>query len=321
MSLSNFPAGVASFGVPLIGGGMPFLGSSGLTSLRGYLFVDGDNGADGYEGLNPDYPFATIQRAIDVAASLYNDGVGIMVAPKRDASGYDETVTIARTLTGPVYIIGGGGRGATFIDPSTEDANGMIVHADDVTLVNVGIAAEDTTAGNESLIVTGSRFRAYGCKLEGGAIQALLGPGTVALEAAGTQGRGGDMLFEDCEFCWGTDGVWLQGTDFGGVTQVFFKHCLLHNLTGKHITENVGSGGAAAVTFFNFLCHACTFMPLEDGTAPTNYIDLNADNANTGVVSNCIFPTAIDSGKNLVSTAVLWTGNFHTGGLSTGQPS
>lgn len=293
-------------------GGVP---ASGVVPINvgSYLFVDSTNGSDGNRGVSLNRAFATIQKAVDLATR----GTTIVVAPGQ----YDETVTISRTSAhSNMTIMGMGGRGAAYIEPSTEDTAGMVCHADDVTLINLGIAAEDETSA-AALTVTGSRFRAYNCKIEGGADQLIIGPGTVAQEAAGTHGVGADALFRDCEFCWGTDGVVLTCTDYGGVTQHRYERCRFHNLTAKHFTEAVGSGGSAAVTFFNIVIVDCDFDDLEDGTAPTNYIDLNGNNANTGVVTRCSFPTAINSGLNLVSTAVHWVSNFHTGGVSTGQPS
>lgn len=290
----------------------------GQNAFGNVLFVDSTNGSDSDTGKTPTNAFSTIQQAIDFAQR--NDT--IFVAPGQ----YDETVTIARTnavsgnTLGRLTIVGLGGRGAAFIEPSTEDAAGMVVHADDVTIINLGIAAEDETSA-AALTVTGSRFRAYGCKIEGGLNQVVFGPATDALVTAGTGGRGGDALFYDCEICWGTNGFIVQCTDFGAATQVRLERCRFHNITTKHITEVVGSGGSAAVTFFNFVIIDCDFDDLEDGTAPTNYIDLNANNANTGVVTRCSFPTAINSTLNLVSTAMHWVSNYHTGGISTAQPS
>lgn len=306
MGTTNFTNGVSSFGIPQVGGGAPL-------NVGQYLFVNSTTGSDGNRGITLGKAFSTIQKAVDNATR----GTTIIVAPGQ----YDETVTISRTSAhSQLTIMGMGGRGAAFIEPSTEDAAGMVVHADDVTLINLGVAAEDDTSA-AALTVTGSRFRAYGCKIEAGADQVVIGPGTVAQEAAGTHGVGADWLFHDCEFCWGTDGIVLTCTDYGAVTQGRIEHCRFHNLSAKHITEAVGSGGSAAVTFQNITIHACTFDDLDDGTAPTNYIDLNGDNANTGVVSQCVFPAAINSGLNLVSTAMHWVSNYHTGGVSTGQPS
>ncbi len=259
-------------------------------------------------------------RAVQAAVNQAHPGDVILAFPHGAGSGYNETVTVPRTKPN-LTIIGMGGRGAPFIEPSTEDAGGMIVHADDVTLINMGIAGEDETAGVYALSGTGSRCRVFGCKLEGGERQVSWGPGTVAQTDADTHGNGADFLMRDCELAWGTNGIVLVCTDYGAVTQFRAERNHFHNLTGKHVTEAVGSGGAAGVAFRNVALLHNTHDDLEDGTAPTNYIDLNGDNANTGIVAGCFFPTAINSGLNLVSTAMHWVGNFHTGGLSTAQPS
>lgn len=309
-SLTNFPNGVSSFGIPLVGGSVP-------SNAGPYLFV-APYGSDGNRGngLGLTQAFLTIQKAVDVATAANGDYT-ILVAP----GSYDETVTIARqdSLTN-LTIMGLGGRGAAYIDPSTEDAGGMVVHADDVTLINLGVAAEDDTSAT-ALTVTGSRFRAYGCKIEGGAKQVVIGPGTVAQEAAGTHGVGADALFLDCEICWGTQGFVLTCTDYGAVTETFIRNCYFHDLTASSIDEAVGSGGSAAVLFQGLEVAGCVFNDLEDGTAPTKFILLNDNNANAGIVTQCAFPTAINSALNLVSTACHWVCNYHTGGISTGQPS
>lgn len=296
----------------------PIGGAMGGNAFGRVRFVDSTNGSDSHSGTSITDAFATIQKAIDTARR----GDTIIIAPGQ----YDETVTIGRTdenddALNNLMLIGCGGRGATFIEPSTEDAGGLVCHADDVTLINLGVAAEDETAGNYALHSSGARLRAYMCKIEGGEQQIRIGPGTVAQEAAGTHGDAGDCFFYDCEIAWGTDGIVLVCTDFGAVTQLRFEKCRSHNITGKHITEEVGSGGSASVMFRNLSIVGWTFDDAEGGAAPTNYILLNGDNGNDGIVTDCSFPTAINSGLNLVSTALHWISNRHTGGISTGQPS
>lgn len=266
--------------------------------------------------VGPGRPFSTITNAV----SACPDGGYIYAFPKYDGTGYDETVTIARGKDN-VSLIGVGGRGSVFIDPTTEDAGGMVVRGNDLTLRNIGIAAEDDTSGNISLLVTGARFRAYGCKIEGGDEQVRIGPTTVALGAASNVETGADSLFEDCEICWGAKGIVLNCTDYGAVTQCFVSRCRFHNLTAAHMDERTGTGGSAAVSFRNLQVSDCLFDDAEGGAAPTRYLLLNDDNGNDGIVTRCSFPTAINGGLNLVSTALHWVSNYHTGGVSTGQPS
>lgn len=251
----------------------------------------------------------TLQAAINQAPS----NTMIVLGPGE----YDEAVVIPATKNNLILYCPWG-RGAAFIAPSTTDAVGLTNNADDVSIINIGLDGDGTGAG---FINTGSRFRLYSCKIEGDDVGGQLRPGTVATEAAGTEGRCGDIYCFDCEFVWAATGLIVTGTDFGAVTQAVFEKCRFWNNATKCVTETVGSGGSAAVTFFNLQFIDCVFDDIEDGTAPTNYIDLNADNANSGMVTRCSFPTAINSAKNLVSTAMHWVCNYHTGGISTAQPS
>lgn len=68
MSLTNFPNGITSFGVPVLGtiGGLPFTGN--------YYFVDPVNGADGNEG-TPEQPLKTLYGALAKCTAGNNDVV------------------------------------------------------------------------------------------------------------------------------------------------------------------------------------------------------------------------------------------------------
>lgn len=286
-------------------------------NVNNAFYCDPNLGDDDNNGRSWEAPFATIQAAIAAVTDRGKHNWGVLCAPGQ----YDETVTIARTVPSGGTIQGVSGRGSAFIEPDTEDADGFICHQDDITVINLGMAAEDTTAGNLALEVTGSRFRAHGCKLEGGQYQCVIGPGTVAQEAVGTHGRGGDIMFEDCEYAWGTNGILLRASDFGAVTQARFRKCRFHDLTASSFEESDGTGGSAAVHYFGLVIDDCVFELDEAGAPPTKWISLNDNNANAGIVTGCRFPTAINSGLNLVSTKLLWIGNYHTGGIAAAQPS
>jgi len=77
MSLTNFPNGITSFGVPVFGSGSVF----GNT-----YFVDKTNGSDGDTGKEPERAFKTITKAVSVAG----DNDTIIVAPGQ----YKEAGTI-----------------------------------------------------------------------------------------------------------------------------------------------------------------------------------------------------------------------------------
>jgi len=239
------------------------------------------------------------------------------------ASGsYSETVTIARGK-GPLTLVCPGPKGSCAIAPTSSNAGALINNSDDITLINIGQAAVGT---GKALVNTGSRLREFLCKLEnddGTGLCAQMTLNTVAQHDATPRlkGNGGDCLFSGCEFAWAASGIELVCTDYGAVTELQLVDSLFHDMDTKHIYETVGSGGSAAVMFASLLIDSCRFMRNEAGTEPTNYIDLNGSNANSGMVSRSSFATALAGGKNLVSTALLWVSNYHTGGVSGAQPS
>lgn len=253
----------------------------------------------------------SIQSAVDIAAA----GDTIYIAPGT----YDETVTIERGLN--LSIIGVGPWGSVKIAPSTANASGLLVHADDCLVENLVVECPDTT-GTVALTVTGSRFRGSWLKLMGGAKQLVVGPGLNALVTADdpTRGAGVDMVFQHCELASGTQGLVLTGTDYGPAAQIVLRNCLFNRLTTSSIDET-NSSGSSSNQFRNLLVDRCVFEPAQDGTEPTNYILLNDSNSNTGLVTACYFTVALNSAKNLVSTACKWVGCLHPAGISTTQPS
>lgn len=71
MPITNFPNGVSSFGVPLVGSGLPLMPGN-------IFFVDPDTGNDtSYDGKSPDTPFATIAKAV-ASCTTNNDDVIVL---------------------------------------------------------------------------------------------------------------------------------------------------------------------------------------------------------------------------------------------------
>ncbi|GAG32075.1 unnamed protein product, partial [marine sediment metagenome] len=75
MGWTNFPNGITSFGMPVLGVGEETMTTGNI------FFVDSGNGSDtaGANGLNPDQPFATIDYAIGQCTA--NNGDIIFVMP------------------------------------------------------------------------------------------------------------------------------------------------------------------------------------------------------------------------------------------------
>jgi hypothetical protein len=255
-------------------------------------------------------PARTLQATINAASA--NSIVLVR------AGQYDEEVVIPRAKSGLV-LVGLQGRGAAYIEPEASeeepDKTGLINYADDVTIINLGVAGQGT---GSALVNYGSRFRADACKIEGGTTALKLTLGTVAQIDAGTHGKGADLWLIDCEVCWSTKGVEIVASDYGAVSQVRFRRCTFHDNTAADFEE---FGASADIHYRDLDIGECVFLRQEDGTEPTKYLSLNDDNGNKGAVHGCVFPTALNSGKNLVSTGLIWVGNYHPAGLSTTQPS
>lgn len=95
MGLTNYPNGITSFGVPVIGSGnIP-------TTTGTYYFVDSATGAAGNDGKSPTTAFATVDQGISACTANKSDVVIVM-------PGHAETVTatsIALDVAG-VQVVG-----------------------------------------------------------------------------------------------------------------------------------------------------------------------------------------------------------------------
>lgn len=276
-------------------------------------FANASIGSDTkFGGVSRGTPFATIGKAIAVASP----GDVIMVAPGT----YNETVTVPRALSN-LTIVGLGTRGDVLIQPSATNANALVNNADQVCLQNLRVNANGTGVG---VVNTGSRFQAFGSKFEntdgtGTACQLTLASANP--DPSGVQGNGADVMFDDVEFAWAATGLLLTGNNGLAVTQIRVSNSRFHNLATAHVAESTLNSGPAADAWRNLEMWDNVHDRNEDGSEPTNYLLLNASNSNTGIVTRCSFPTAIAGGKNLVSTALHWTSNYMTGGISAAQPS
>jgi len=212
---------------------------------------------------------------------------------------------IPETLSN-ITLRGLGNRGAMGIEAPVTGDEGLLVLADDVTLINLGVAGGDT--GDYSLqvgsqTVSPARFRAYGCKFENAAI---------AVRLYGC----GDTILDDCEICWTTRGIVFRSNDNGFVTQTRIKNCLLHNYVTAGLAEH-----AAAQQVNDLWVVDNVFGRQEDGTAGTDDI-LLSDNLNTGFITGNRFPRATNgTGFITIGTGLIYNPNGTEAGWSTARPA
>lgn len=251
---------------------------------------------------------STAAQTIGGAVGKASPGDTIIIKPGT----YAENVTIPVQKPG-LTLVGAGDRHSAILAP--DDGNVLTINGDDTRLVNLGLEAPD---GDLACAVVADRVRGYRCKIEGGAVALDIIPRAVAADGHG----GSDSLFEECEFAWGLIGVRLRGSDYGAATQNRFRRCLFHNLETAHFGEAVGTGGSAPVTFRDLLVEDCTFMRAEDGTAPTHFFNLAADNGNTGLIAaNRIAFATNEADVIALGSGVLWVANMTEAGITTARPS
>jgi hypothetical protein len=105
MALTNFPNGISSFGVPV-------LGSGGIPSMFGDVyFVDDTNGDDTYDGKSTTRPFKTLNKAYTECTTSNND---VIVINGTDPVEEDSMLTWSKNK---IHVVGLGAFGATDQSP------------------------------------------------------------------------------------------------------------------------------------------------------------------------------------------------------------
>lgn len=149
MAFTNFPNGVASFGIPMVGG-------PSIPSTAGqYIFVSSTTGSDGNNGLSINKPKATLSGAQTAANSGKGDVIVIL-------PGHTESFTGAAALTlskNGLYIIGlGMGAQRPTFTWSTSTAAQVIVSGAGITIDNVVFDFTGIDAIVAAVSVTGADF-------------------------------------------------------------------------------------------------------------------------------------------------------------------
>jgi hypothetical protein len=156
MSISNFPNGASSFGVPVIGSGTIPTAYS-LT----YLFVNGTTGSDYNAGTDPSYAFKTIKAAVAGATA----GTCILVMP---GTYTEAAITIT---TAGLRIIGLGTAAKQVTATSATDVTTITINANGVEIANIyfkpPVYTADVTVASIKLGTSGSYAYIHDCRFQG----------------------------------------------------------------------------------------------------------------------------------------------------------
>ena len=135
MGVTNFPNGVSSFGVTVLGGGVDIPATTGT-----YFFVDSSTGSNSYNGLDKNHPVATIDYAVGLCTA--NKGDIILVMP-----GHNEAITAATSLVvdvAGIQIIGLGVNQSRPMLDFDNTAGSIEIDAANVRLSNLVLRASVT---------------------------------------------------------------------------------------------------------------------------------------------------------------------------------
>ena len=253
MSLTRFPHGISSFGVPVLGAGP-------IVTTGNVFFVD-DSGSNDNDGLSPEHPFSTLTYGISRCTASHGDVVIMM-------PGHAETTSaIALSLAG-VRIVGLGiGADRPTITASTDASDLINVTAANCTLENfnlvgaasgvtalLDIAANDCTCINMKFshgaapvnaitVASGLRARFLGCTWYGTAN----GPAYGILFESATEQASKDFEVRDCVFNYGVYGLdsaaisnASNGTEEGGI----IANCVFSGMDATAIDFNSSSSAS-----------------------------------------------------------------------------
>lgn len=212
MGLTQFPNGVSSFGIPVIGAG-PVLTTGDV------FFVDSGVGSDtaGANGTDPDAPFATIDYAIGQCTASNGDVIFVMPGHTEDI-----TASIAMDVAG-VTVMGLGqghtrprlvhtGTGGIVTITASNCRWSNIVHVASIAAVVSGISVSGpgTATATEHTEIDHCRFTFDATGIEFTVMIALGDGGTNSadyvsihdnwFEAENIDGCGSALLIDDCQF-------------------------------------------------------------------------------------------------------------------------
>lgn len=200
-----------------------------------------------------------------------------------------------------VTLIGAGAQGDMWVNTGVAGDEGLQVRADYTTLINFGIGGGSSS--DYALNVWGVEgFRAFGCKFEGPDGTCVLiddeaGVATLAESSSFTR-------IYNCEFAFCGSALLFGRSLAGFVTQIEVKGCHLHNFTAVGVGDGANGGGGN-----NMWIDRCKFANQEDGTQPTDYINLTRA-ADTGFVTDCFYAAVDADAKVQLDAGVIEAGCY-----------
>lgn len=302
MALTNFPFGVTSFGMPLLGGPLPILGGNAKC-----FFVDPANGTDDpSHGSSPDKAFDTVSYAYSQCQDKRGDIVYLLNDGNTSGTSRESaTITWAKDNTHLVGLCAPSmlSQRARISPPTSQTTivtPQLIVSADGCIFANIAFfeGTNEDSVASEAVRVTGSRNYFYNVAMQnmGDLTSGHSGDeaGSCNLKISG----GGENLFEKC--CIGLDTVARTGANanvelLSATTRNIFRDCIFPCLADAADPLFVKADGAGDIDRF-VLFDRCIFINATNstGTAMTAAINAHASAGGHVIVKDCMLVGAND---------------------------
>lgn len=325
--LTNFPGGISSFGIPVLGGGTvpPFNGT--------YFFVKPSTGSDGNTGKSPAKALKTLAKALSLATANKNDVVFLIAESNTAASTTDYQSTALDWNKDAVHLIGINsgpmmGQRSRIAQTATvltiEDL--FTVSANNCLIANIEIfhGVDGSTATSpRAMVVSGMRNYIYNCQISG------MGDGTGANSMDTTGARsltvsGSENFFKNCYIGLDTTlrgtnkiEVGITGTASVKATRNIFDGCFFN--TWNSNTDSVLLACSYVDRFVLF--KDCTFSAVQgiaSAAVPTGGISTANMNGCVYIQGGAFFGVADPTTADNTSVYILSYGSGSTAHVDIG---
>jgi hypothetical protein len=290
MGFTNYPGGLQSQGIPLLGGGaVPF----GPTSKT--FFVSGAEGSDGNDGTTPKKALASVSAAHSKMRAGKND-VCFLMGNGQTSGTARETATIEWSKDA-CHLIGVAAPGMVAQRARISPASGSTAVTPIINITADGCVFSDihlfqnfaTAAANVCMAITGERNVFLRCHIAGGGnATAAAHAGTRSLTIAGGNG---EHYFKDCVI--GLDTI-PRGTGASAEIEItaasarnYFEDCLILSRTDgtNHDMLLIGVGGIDRWVIFK----KCIFFndTQGGGTAMAEMLNVVASSGGVVLLQGC----------------------------------
>lgn len=287
MTLTAYPNGISSFGVPVIGGlgGLPLTGT--------WYFVNPATGLDSNDGLSPQAPLATLYQAHNLMTAGKNDvcfliGDGGTTGTARLSTALAQTITPAATAgtlawtKNACHLIGETAPtmvaqrariappSGTYTQSTFGSGNFVTVSASGCIFANFSLFNGFSTGGTNQICwtITGSRNYHWNVHF-GGMGDAASGNDAGSRNLKIGSGGSGENTFDSCVI--GLDTVTRSAAnasvEFAGATpRNVFRNCIFPFMTDDAAVLGIITSGAASLDRWQ-LFDGCTFINAVDSTS------------------------------------------------------